>query len=151
MRRILLLTTAAAVIACDSSSEPKVTEHTWQAELAGEGEYEGVTGQIEVVSKESLTAEIEVEGLEPEGEYAWHIAAGTCASPGDRVGGESDYPTLEADEEGAASATVTIGRRLEPTKSYHTSVFFVEEGEDEDDDDEIVVVACGDLEVEDDE
>ncbi|HLU25221.1 MAG TPA: hypothetical protein VKZ58_05900 [Longimicrobiales bacterium] len=153
MRKLLLLTMAAALVACDdSSSDPQITETTWQAELAGQGDFENVSGLVEVVSKESLTAEIEVEGLEPEGKYSWHIAAGTCSQPGDRVGGASDYPTLSANAEGKATATVTIGRRLEASGSYHASVFFVDEGDEEDEeDDETVVVACGNLEVQDDE
>jgi Cu/Zn superoxide dismutase len=56
----------------------------------------------------------EFDGLTP-GEHAWHIHQGTCAAPGDIIVALTDTETmtgiadpLEANDEGAASATVSV-------------------------------------------
>lgn len=147
-RSLMALAIAAALVACDDSTTEPAKTYRWQGELSGDGDYAQVTGEITVESSQKFEAEIEISGAEPESEYAWHVAKGTCEEPGDVLGAASAYPKLETDEEGAGSAKAVVSAKLDTDGEYHAEVYFVEEGEGEEDD-VIVVVACGDLSLED--
>ena len=149
MRTAFLLIVAAAVVACDSSTEPDPTVYAWQAALAGQDEFADVTGSVSVTAGQNFTAEVQITGAAADAEYSWHVASGTCADPGTMLGNGASYSKIETDEEGAGEAKSTVSATLDPEGEYLAEVYFVEEGEGEEED-VIVVIACGDVELEED-
>jgi len=149
MRNPFLLVLAAAIFACDSSTEPDPTVYTWEAALAGQGEFAEVTGTVEVTSGQNFSAKVKITNAEPQSEYSWHVAAGTCDEPGNKVGSATSYAKIQTNASGTGEAQSTVSATLDPEGEYIAEVFFVEEGEGEEDD-VIVVVACGELELEED-
>lgn len=101
-----LIVTALAFTACDDDDlvdpDPAIT---WEAELAGTGAYEDVTGAAAAVSNSTaFAAEIAIENAAVDAVFTWAVMEGTCAAPGDRVGAADAYPNLEVDDDGAATA-----------------------------------------------
>lgn len=144
----LFLALAVTLAACDSSTEPDSDIVKWVANLTGQGDFENVSGTVEVTSAMTFAAKITLTGAEPNSEYSWHVASNTCAEPGSVLGNASSYAKIETDEEGKGTATATVSASLDPENTYHTAVYFIEVNDDEEE--VTVVVACGELEVEDD-
>ena len=140
-RAVMVATAALLATACDDDDDPidPGPSHTWAAELAGEGEYEGITGEVVVTANTvAFSADIEIAGAEPETVFSWGIFAGTCDDVGNRVGAASLYADLETDENGAGAEDAEGTGGMISGDDY--IVQLTTEVEEED-----VVVACAEL------
>jgi hypothetical protein len=139
-RLALIVFAATAFVACDDDPTDPDTL-SWDAELAGVGEFDDVTGIAEVISgTASFVAGIEISDAPEDAEFAWTLRAGTCAAPGTAVGTAASYPTLEVDDDGEAGEQANIAAALDEEDDY--IVFVSDESGDES-----VTVACGALEL----
>jgi hypothetical protein len=138
---ISLLSSSFILAGCDDDPTNPVTPVEWEAAVEGEGEFADIEG-IAAVSAvaTSFDAAIEIANAEADAVFAWHVADGTCAEPGDRIGGADRYPDLEVEEDGTAAAEADVTAALDEEEDYIVSVLD-ESGA------EPVVVACGTLEV----
>jgi hypothetical protein len=131
-----LLACVLGATACDDDPTEPIDAVEWTAELAGAGEYADVEGLAAVTSTAtSFDAAIEIAGAEADAVFAWLIAEGTCAEPGDRVGAADRYPELEVEQDGTAAAEADVTAALDEEGDYIVSV--VDESGAED-----VTVAC---------
>jgi hypothetical protein len=144
MKRVLVLALATAMwFGCDDDDdevEGRVLER--RAELTGIGDGAGLRGEADVVWNEdadSFTATAEIRNDEPGSVRPWHVHFGACGSGGAIVGADADYPRMTIGDDGIGSASVRIGERLDPARSYHVNVH-------ESDDNLDNIIACGDLE-----
>lgn len=123
----------------DDDDDPEV--FVWDTALEGLEGWEQLSGDAEVTWEEESTqfsAEASIAGDEPDAVRPWHVHDGTCGSGGPIVGEDGDYPRLEVDENGDATASVTVSQALDPTADYHVNVHLA--------DDELeTIIACGDL------
>jgi hypothetical protein len=95
----------------------------WETQLVAELAYPGLTGQAAAVSGLGGTdVGIGIDGAEPEGRHAWGVRLGSCASPSQQIGPDSDYPELLADISGSASVETHLGPRLSIENSYNVEV-----------------------------
>lgn len=102
------------------SAEPAIT---WEAELVPALDQPELGGQAALVAQLSRTdAGIGIRGAQPGATHTWRVRMGTCATPGEGIGPESDYPQLVVNELGEASAEMQIGHRLTTDTSYHAEV-----------------------------
>jgi len=136
-----LVLAAFTLAACDddddSTTPPDPVE--WEAELEGAGEFEEVTGVAAVLSTQSkFEATIEIQGAPADATFAWTVAAGSCAQPGNAVGAANAYPDLEVGEDGTAEAEAEVTAALNASGNYIVHVI-------DDSGDEPVTVACGAL------
>ncbi len=118
----LLALAAAGAAACVGATD-NGTITLWETQLVAELAYPGLTGQAAAVSRLGGTdVGIGIGGAEPGAAQAWRLRLGTCASPSQQIGPNSDYPELVADEEGAASVDTHLAPRLSIENSYHVEV-----------------------------
>lgn len=112
----------------------------WTATLEPRGGT-NVTGTANVMAGTgagTTMAEVTLNGAPANGVHPWHIHAGTCASGGDIVGPPADYPPLNADANGTATASATVNVAAPTTGEYHINVHMSPT-------DLGTIVACGDL------
>lgn len=139
---------AAALLlgGCVSDLDVTSSEQTlWEAEFVGGPEALGVSGRAAVVSgSELMEAGVSIQGLAV-GRYTWSVRQGRCASPGDPIGGEGQYPEVVVDEpdgEGdddpgpVEAETQPFRGTMRSDGAYHAEVR--DEGSDE-------RVVCGDF------
>ena len=126
---------AAATGACDDDGTSPPDPVLWEAELASNV----LAGLVDVSAQSNgFTAAIGIEDAAVDAVFTWHIAEGTCAVPGDRIGAATIYPELEVAADGTAEAEATVAFGLEDDGDYIAEVFADDEGE-------AVQVACGAL------
>jgi len=131
---------AFLVAACDDDDpiDPGPS-HSWAADLAGEGEYEGVAGDLVVTANSvSFSADIEISGAEADGVYSWGIFAGSCDALGTRVGAASLYGDIEADGDGNGAEEASGTGGMISGDDYVAQITTEVAEEDE-------VVACAEL------
>ena len=120
----LLILAAAGTAACvglGPNEEDTIT--LWEAELVAEFAYPGLSGQAAAISRVGGTdIGIGIDGAEPEGAHAWGVRLGTCASPSQQIGADSDYLELVANAEGSASAETHLAPRLSSENTYNVEV-----------------------------
>lgn len=122
-------------VACDDDGTSPPDPVLWEAEL----ESNVLAGIVDVSALQNgFTAGIEISDAQADAVFTWHIAEGTCADPGDRIGTEAIYPELEVAEDGTADAEATVAFGLEEDGEYIAAVVADDEGEP-------VYVACGAL------
>jgi hypothetical protein len=110
----------------------------WETQLRAELDYPGVTGQAAAVSGPGGTeAGVDLRGAEPGAAHAWGVRVGSCASPGQQIGPDSDYPVLEVGETGSASVNTQLAVQLSLESAYHVEVRVSAS--------DATRVACGDL------
>ena len=118
----LLILAAAGAAACVGPTDDG-TVTLWDTQLVAEQAYPGLTGQAAAVSRLGGTAVgIEIDGAEAGGAHAWRVRLGTCASPSQQIGSNSDYPELLVDEEGSASVETHLALRLSLENTYNVEV-----------------------------
>lgn len=141
IRTAMLLLGSLTVFASCDDSPTTPAPILWVGDLAATNDSD-VTGVASVEAYAALfTASVVIDGGVEGAAYPWHVGEGqTCGEVEDRVGDADDYPPLEPNEEGAASAEATISQVLDPDASYHVALL----ASDEDD----TVIACGELTVE---
>lgn len=133
---ISLLASTIAVAACDDDPIEPIDAVEWEAELAGTGEYADVEGVAAMAfTATSFDAGIEIAGATEDDVFAWEVAEGTCAEPGDRLGAAAAYPDLEVAANGTASADADVNAVVDEDGDYIVRVI-------EDSGEEPVVVAC---------
>jgi hypothetical protein len=118
-----------------------VDQTVWEADLHGGLEHPDVSGTAAAVTTGPLTqVGIGMSGLAP-GTYGWLVREGSCELPGSALGGEGQFPELEADApEGpeptsVAAETEPFRAVMESGGAYHVEVR----------DDASERVACGDF------
>lgn len=132
--RCLVFVALPLAAACVPDASPGPT--TWEAVLSSGGL---LTGTVAAVSTEQrIEAAISIAGAQPDSTYAWQLREGTCAAPGDLVGGRAVYPTLTANDAGTATAETVIAGTLQPDGTYHAALLTGTES--------AVRLACGALE-----
>ncbi len=139
-RAFVIATAAVLVGACDDDDpiDPGPS-HSWAADLAGEGEYEGFAGDLVVTANSvSFNADLEISGAEAERTYSWGIFAGSCDDLGNRVGAASLYGDIEADDDGNGAEDASGTGGMISGDDYVAQVWTEVEEEDE-------VVACAEL------
>lgn len=138
---VSLLASTFILAGCDDDPTEPVTPVEWEAAVAGDGEFEDIEGVAAVSAvATSFDAAIEIANAEADAVFAWHVADGTCAEPGDRIGGADRYPDLEVEADGTAAAEADVTAALDEEEDYIVSILD-ESGA------EAVIVACGTLEV----
>jgi hypothetical protein len=125
----------------DDDDDDDLQTREWSADLEGEPGWEDIGGEALVVwveEADQFTASIEITGDEEGAVRPWHLHFNTCEAGGGIVGEDQDYPRLFIDEDGNASETVTISRRIDPDDAYHVNVHLS--------DDELeTIIACADV------
>lgn len=139
MKHVLtLLVATAVVLGCNDDDD-----YEWSADIQGLGEWEDLEGEAEAQWTEDddeFDTAVEIRNDEPGAVRPWHVHFNDCATGGGIVGLDDDYPRLEVDEDGTATASVTVPQRLEPGAPYHVNIHLS--------DDELeTIIACGDLEL----
>lgn len=140
MRHVASLCLATAVVVSGCNDDDDV--HEWSADIQGLGEWADISGEAEVrweEGEEEFTATVDIENDAPGAVRPWHVHFNDCATGGDIVGADGDYPRLTIDEDGTASASVTVPQSLGPEARYHVNVHLSDE-------DLATIIACGDLE-----
>lgn len=132
-----LLASTLAVAACDDDPVQPSADIEWEAELTGVGEYAEVEGLAAMSSsRTSFDVAIEIANATEDDVFAWEVAEGTCAEPGDRLGTAADYPDLEVAADGTAGAEADANAALDEDGDYVVRVI-------DDSGEAPVVVACG--------
>lgn len=98
----------------------------------------GVSGQVAAVSQfRNTEAGIDVKADGP-GVFGWQIRHGTCASPGEIVGGSGNYPDVTTGASGTGTVERSfISERLDRERQYHAVIVDVQTRQ--------TVLACGTL------
>lgn len=105
VRAVMVATAAMLATACDDDDpiDPGPS-HRWAADLAGSGEYDGVTGEVLVTANSvAFSADIEIAGAAAETVFSWGVFAGACDDPGNRIGAASLYADFQVDANGAGA------------------------------------------------
>ena len=111
----------------------------WNAKLAGQGNYTGVSGTAQATSiNGQMTATIGVTGATPGATLPWHVHEGKCGSGGAIVGDPGAYTPLTVGNDGAAQGNAQVGVTLNEAKEYHVNVHASPS-------DMATIVACGEL------
>lgn len=131
--RSLLVPIVLAACVDLSSAEPT---SVWEAELQPEIANPDLTGHVGAVSEATGTGVgIGIVGAEPGATLSWGLHEGTCDIPRTQVGPAEDYPQLQVDLSGSASAETHLGPRLHVGSSYHAQLRAADGS----------LLACGDL------
>jgi hypothetical protein len=139
MRRCALtgvLVGAVVTGSCSDAVIPLIT--TWEGSLEAL-KPGGPRGSLAVISQpgRAQTSLQLIQGR-ANATYSWRIKSGSCAAPGDIVGGVASYPQLTAGDDGAVSGQTTLSRELSPDGSFAGWIYEASAvGEPP--------VACGDL------
>jgi len=124
---------AAACVGISDTGPPSV----WETQLKPEFGYPDLTGQVAVVSQiNGSQVGIGVSGATSGTTLTWAIRQGTCEAPGLQLGPDTDYPELEIDLSGHATAESHIAARLQLNHAYHAELRSAADASR---------VACGDL------
>jgi hypothetical protein len=137
---LIALVAALQITACaDLGVNDERQTTLWNTDMQPEPAFAGLSGQAAAVSQISGTdATILLQGAQPTTEFAWGLRLGTCASPGQQIGPDNDYPEMVADDQGGATADAALGPMLRLDESYHIEARMPDsEGRTR--------VACGDL------
>jgi hypothetical protein len=129
----------AVVLGCESSPvDPPAGSLLWATELEAEGEIPlSGSAEAESTASEALVS-IHVSGGDVGETYTWYVGSGAeCGDSEARLGDAEDYPLLELDAEGAASAEASLDTGLDADDDYHVVVWTHE--------DNPALVACGQL------
>jgi hypothetical protein len=133
-----LLLAALGVAACVDLGVNDRVVTLWETQLTPDVTYPGVSGQAAAVSDVGGTAVgIGMEGATPGAQHAWGVALGSCATPAQQFGPDSDYPVLAVSDSGTASVETRLGARLAGGNAYHVAVRLSAS--------DTARVACGDL------
>jgi hypothetical protein len=134
-RKILAAVLALAAGACADLNYNSPT--AWQGQLASTTA-EGVTGSVAAAYQGvSIEAGLDLLGA-PNTSYGWQINRGTCAAPGQMVGGRGSYPDVNTTEIGTGRLERTfINSSLNDGGSYHAVIVRAS--------DRSVILACGNL------
>lgn len=138
VRAGLLLLAAAGAAACVDldATEPAFT--LWEAELRPEVSYPDFSGQAAAISdRDGTSVGMAIEGAAPGAQHAWGVRLGSCATPGQQLGSDTDYPELQAGAAGSDTVETRLGARLAPSNTYHVGVRLSAA--------DTARVACGDL------
>jgi superoxide dismutase, Cu-Zn family len=148
MRSIAMGSTICAALvfaACNGTTiQPEATEFEWQGSVAGVGEWPQVTAEAAmrwVEGDVGFTAGIAIAGDRPGAVRPWHVHHNTCAQGGGIVGLDQQYPRLEIQADGTASAVANVPLAPDPAANYHVNVHRSEEEME-------VIIACGDITLE---
>lgn len=97
-----------------------------------------LTGSAAALSQAGRTnASIQINGgPEDAGLYGWRIRTGSCSSPGALIGGLAQYPDLDVEAGGAASADAVLNEAMPGGRNYHVVIIRAADGAE---------VACGQL------
>lgn len=110
-------------MACVDLAASDAAPTLWETALSPEIGYPDLTGQAAAVSRaQGTTIGIAIHGAEPGAQHTWKMRIGSCATPGQGIGLDTDYPALVVDGAGDASAEVALGPRLALGNSYHVEV-----------------------------
>jgi hypothetical protein len=102
-----------------TSNDDRITT-IWNAELAAEPEYPDFTGLAAALSGPRGTeATILLQGAEPGAVHTWALRLGSCTSPGQQIGPDTDYPELVAEGGGEATEDALLGPMLSRDNTYH--------------------------------
>jgi hypothetical protein len=110
----------------------------WESQLTPDVGYPELSGQAAAVSDAGGTAVgIGIEGAAPGAQHAWGVGLGSCATPGQQIGPDTDYPVLAVSDSGTASVEIHLGARLAQSSAYRVEVRLSATNS--------ARVACGDL------
>lgn len=138
-RRALLLAVTATLVACAKQErDPNPIAGSWIAEIQAMGEH-GHSGFAVFASHHEggTRANATLTRGSSGGRHPWHIHEGTCDESGPVVGDADDYPLLQPDAGGDASATVLLPIELSREAEY--SVHLHQAVDDD------TLVGCGEL------
>lgn len=135
---LILLASSACALAGGGETDTRPIVGAWTGEVRALGEA-GHSGfaTVTVFPAAGTRANLTLSGGSPGGRHPWQIREGDCGEEGDVVGSPGDYPLLEPDQAGQASASVTLATDLDADGSYSVEVLQAEDDE--------TVVGCGDL------
>lgn len=119
---------------CSTTTAPAFT--AWEGTLSAMDPHDLIEGSVAVNSqRDRLNAGIQVNNAPSGQTLTWQLRSGTCAAPGDIVGGRAVYPVLAPDVRGSATAEALVDRSLHTDGQYQASVL----------DTTAAVIACGPL------
>ena len=92
----------------------------WNADLQPESAYPGLSGQAAAVSQiDGTRVSILLLGADPGASFVWGLRLGTCETPGQQIGADTEYPELVVDSQGEATEDASLGIQLALEQSYH--------------------------------
>lgn len=113
---------AVAAIACVNLGDDTAVT-VWETQLSPEIGYPDLSGQAAAVSRSDGTSiGIGIDGAEPGAQHVWSMGLGTCATPGQQIGSDADYPELVVGVTGHAESETHLGSRLSRGGAYHVAV-----------------------------
>lgn len=118
---------------------PGETGEEWNATLAGQPGYAGISATARALSEPGQTrVTVNLSGAPAGGVHPWHIHEGKCGSGGGVVGDPAAYPPLRPASGGTVVQSATIGVPLNETSEYHVNVHLSPQAMQ-------TIIACGDL------
>lgn len=125
-----------AVGGCRVLGGVDVSVDAWEGDLiASTGT---LTGSAAALSQGGRTnASIQIGGgPEDAGLYGWRIRTGSCSSPGALIGGAAQYPDLDVEAGGTATADAILTEAMPGGRNYHVVIIRAADNAE---------VACGQL------
>jgi hypothetical protein len=117
-------TTSSTTTAASTTTSNGMAPMTMTAQLASQGG-STITGTGKVSNTEApntgFHATASIKGGTPNATYPWHVHAGHCGDNGPVVGPARDYPPLQADADGNATADAIVGIVM-PTGPLYVNV-----------------------------
>jgi hypothetical protein len=122
----------------DTDTQP--VAGAWTADVSAVGE-DGHSGfaTVTILPGGTTRADATLTGGSAGGVHPWAVHEGTCEAEGALVGDSDDYPALEPNDLGNASATATLAVVLTSGEPYALRIYQSAEDREK-------IVACGELE-----
>jgi hypothetical protein len=92
------------------------------SELAGAVQLRGSAWWAPMAGVETTRATINISNATPGGVHPWHIHKGRCGADGGIVGPAEAYKALKIDNDGKATASVTLNMPLPTEGEYYVNV-----------------------------
>lgn len=119
--------------ACNAATGPAMT--AWQGAFNTDRSPDAIGGDVAVVSTNLLHASIQINNAPAGAILTWELRSGSCAQPGNILGGRAEYPAMSPGASGSAGAEAFVDATMRPDGRYEAAVLDTTRS----------VLACADL------